>query len=153
MLLDELKQLNTDSWCLDGFPRTLYQATAFDRLLVQAGSSLDLVISMEVPDAEILRRVHDRWIHPASGRSYSLSFNPPIKAGFDDATCEPLVRRIDDQSSTVEHRLAIYHQAKDPILAYYEQSGRLIRVEGNDSKSIYAQLLDALSLNRRILLN
>lgn len=144
MLVDELKRIGSEIWCLDGFPRTLNQARSFDNLLAKIGSSLDLVISVEVPDTEIIRRVADRWVHLPSGRTYSLSFNPPLQPGLDDVTGEPLVKRMDDQTSILEGRLAFYHKSKEAILSHYEQSGRLIRLSGTDSKELYRQLKESL---------
>jgi|CXWL01.1.fsa_nt_gi adenylate kinase len=100
---------------LDGFPRTLPQAEA----LRQAGINIDFVIEVEVSDGEILRRMSGRRVHPPSGRSYHVEFNPPRVAGKDDVTGEPLVQRSDDNEETVKRRIATYHSQTKPLINYY----------------------------------
>lgn len=92
----EVAALST-SWLLDGFPRTLGQAQMLDKQLDEKQHKpLQLVVNLDVPEDVILERILQRWTHPASGRIYNLSFNPPKVAGKDDVTGEPLVQRDDD---------------------------------------------------------
>jgi adenylate kinase len=100
---------------MDGFPRTLPQADA----LRNAGVDLDYVVEIEVPDAEILRRMSGRRVHLASGRSYHIEFNPPKVAGVDDITGEPLTQRADDNEATVKARLDVYRAQTQPLVKYY----------------------------------
>ena len=100
---------------MDGFPRTLPQAEALRR----AGIDIDFVIEVEVGDGEILRRMSGRRIHPASGRSYHVEFNPPRVPGKDDVTGEPLVQRADDNEQTVMKRIETYHTQTKPLVNYY----------------------------------
>lgn len=102
---------------LDGFPRTIQQADA----LRQAGVAIDYVIEIEVGDDEILRRMSGRRVHPASGRTYHVEFNPPKVPGKDDVTGEPLLQRADDNEETVRKRIATYHAQTKPLIAYYFQ--------------------------------
>ncbi|MCX7945876.1 MAG: adenylate kinase [Hydrogenophilus sp.] len=102
-------------YLLDGFPRTLAQAEALRR----EGVVIDAVVVFEVPDEEIVERMSGRWIHPGSGRSYHVKYNPPKKAGVDDVTGEPLVQRDDDREEVVRARLAAYHEQTKPLIAYY----------------------------------
>jgi adenylate kinase len=99
----------------DGFPRTIPQADA----MKSAGVMLDYVIEIEVDDAEIVKRLSGRRVHPASGRTYHLIFNPPTIAGRDDVTGEDLVQREDDSEDTVKKRLEVYHSQTKPLVAYY----------------------------------
>ena len=99
----------------DGFPRTLPQAGA----LKAAGVDLDFVIELDVSDDEILRRMSGRRVHPASGRSYHVIFNPPKVEGKDDVTGEPLVQRPDDAEETVKKRIAVYHAETEPLVGFY----------------------------------
>lgn len=99
----------------DGFPRTLAQAEGLKGI----GVTLDAVVEIDVPDAEIVRRMSGRRIHPASGRSYHIQFNPPQVEGRDDVTGEPLVQRDDDKEETVRARLAVYHEQTEPLIHYY----------------------------------
>jgi adenylate kinase len=99
----------------DGFPRTLAQAEA----LRSAGVDLDAVIELDVGDDEILRRMSGRRVHPGSGRTYHVHFNPPKVADRDDVTGEPLVQRPDDREETVKKRIEAYHVQTEPLVDYY----------------------------------
>ena len=100
---------------IDGFPRNIAQAEA----LREAGIDIDFVIEIEVDDSEILRRMSGRRVHPGSGRSYHVEFNPPKTPDTDDVTGEPLVQRPDDDETTVKKRIALYHSQTKPLVNYY----------------------------------
>ena len=104
-----------NGFIIDGFPRTLPQAEA----LRKAGIAIDVVLDIDVPDAEILRRLSGRRVHPGSGRSYHIEFNPPKVDGRDDVTGEPLIQRPDDNEATVAQRIATYHAQTKPLVDYY----------------------------------
>ena len=104
-----------NGFIVDGFPRTIAQAEA----LRAAGVDIDYVIDIETADEEILRRMSGRRVHPASGRSYHLEFNPPKVTGQDDITGEPLVQRPDDQEDTVRKRIETYHVQTKPLVDFY----------------------------------
>ena len=106
-----------NGFILDGFPRTIAQAEA----LRNASIGLDFVINLDVDDAEILRRMSGRRVHPASGRTYHVDFNPPKVQGQDDVTGEALVQRPDDREDTVRTRIATYHSSTKPLIDYYQQ--------------------------------
>jgi adenylate kinase len=99
----------------DGFPRNLAQAEA----LRAAGVDLDVVVDFKVEDSEILQRMSGRRVHPGSGRSYHIDFNPPKVPGIDDITGEPLVQRADDNETTVKKRIETYHEQTKPLVKYY----------------------------------
>ena len=101
----------------DGFPRTIPQAEA----LKSAGVKLDYVLEIDVPFDAIIERMSGRRSHPASGRTYHITFNPPKVEGKDDVTGEPLVQRADDQEDTVRKRLDVYSQQTRPLVDYYSQ--------------------------------
>ena len=100
---------------VDGFPRTVAQAEA----LRDSGIDIDFVVEVEVDDDEILRRMTGRRVHPASGRTYHIDFNPPRAPGKDNVTGEPLIQRPDDNEETVRRRIATYHSLTKPLIAYY----------------------------------
>jgi adenylate kinase len=118
----------------DGFPRTIPQAEALRR----AGIRIDWVAEISIADQEILRRMSGRRVHPASGRSYHIEFNPPQTPGHDDVTGEPLVQRDDDREETVRKRIDIYHAQTKPLIDYYSrwaaggnsQAPRYVKVDG-----------------------
>lgn len=100
---------------LDGFPRTIAQADGLEAM----GVGIDHVIEIAVDDEEIVRRMSGRRVHPGSGRTYHIVFNPPKREGLDDETGEPLIQRDDDQEATVRKRLSIYHEQTKPLVDYY----------------------------------
>jgi nucleoside-triphosphate--adenylate kinase len=126
---------NNDSLLLDGFPRTMEQAVALDKSL-----EVDLVINLNVPVGTIVERISDRWIHPASGRIYNYSYNPPKTHGKDDITNEDLIQREDDKPETVRKRLEKYDNVTAPLIQYYSNKGILKSFEGTKSDVIYVDV-------------
>ena len=120
IIIDLVKQRIKQPDCVsgflfDGFPRTIPQAEA----LRQADVNIDHVIEIEVDDEEIIRRLSGRRVHPASGRTYHVYFQPPKVTGKDDVTGEDLIQRDDDKEDTVRRRLDVYHAQTQPLVAYY----------------------------------
>ena len=116
---------------LDGFPRTIPQADA----MVANGIAIDSVVEIDVPDEVIVERMAGRRVHPGSGRTYHVRFNPPKVEGQDDETGEALVIRPDDEEATVRKRLAIYHEQTKPLISYYRKMAeqgdtRYLHVDG-----------------------
>lgn len=101
----------------DGFPRTIPQADA----MKAAGVQIDYVVEIDVDDAEIVKRMSGRRVHPASGRTYHVDFNPPKIEGKDDITGESLIQRDDDKEETVRKRLEVYHEQTEPLVDYYSK--------------------------------
>ena len=102
-------------YLFDGFPRTIPQADA----MKDAAVPIDFVLEIAVPDDAIIERMSGRRVHPASGRSYHVKFNPPRVAGRDDLTGEPLIQRDDDKEETVQKRLEVYAAQTRPLVEYY----------------------------------
>ena len=116
LVKDRLKQDDCKhGYLFDGFPRTIPQADA----LKLANVALDFVVEIAVPEQDIIERMSGRRVHPASGRSYHIRFNPPKVAERDDQTGEPLVQRDDDKEETVKHRLTVYQNQTRPLVDYY----------------------------------
>lgn len=131
----------------DGFPRTIVQAEA----LIQNNVEIDLVLEIDVADEEIIKRMSGRRMHPASGRTYHIDYNPPKQEGIDDATGEPLIQRDDDKEDTVRNRLAVFHDQTQPLIEFYKKQAdagqcRFATVNGIGSvESITAQVLEAIA--------
>lgn len=106
-----------NGFLFDGFPRTLAQADS----LKEQGVDIDAVVEIDVDDNEIIKRMSGRRVHPASGRTYHVDFNPPKVAGKDDETGEDLVQREDDQEDVVKKRLEVYHDQTEPLIEYYSK--------------------------------
>jgi adenylate kinase len=116
LVTERLRQADcAKGYLFDGFPRTIPQAEA----MKNAGVKLDCVLEIDVPDEEIIERMSGRRVHPASGRSYHVKFNPPKSEGRDDVTGEPLVQREDDREDTVRKRLEVYRAQTRPLVDYY----------------------------------
>ncbi len=106
-----------NGYLFDGFPRTIPQAEA----MRHSGVDLDFVLEIDVDRDEIIQRMSGRRVHPGSGRSYHVKFNPPRVPGKDDITGEPLVQRDDDKEETVRKRLEVYEQQTRPLVEYYSK--------------------------------
>ena len=104
-------------YLFDGFPRTIPQAEA----LREQNVNVDHVLEIDVPDEEIIQRMSGRRVHPASGRTYHVKFNPPKVAGKDDVTGENLIQRDDDKEETVRKRLDVYRAQTKPLVDYYSK--------------------------------
>ena len=136
-----------NGFLLDGFPRTLAQADA----LKEAGVDIDAVIEIDVPDEEIVKRMSGRRVHPASGRTYHIIYNPPKEEGKDDETGEPLIQREDDQPEVVLDRLKVYHDQTQPLIDYYGKAAaanpalKYIKVNGTQSiDQVQKEILEQL---------
>jgi adenylate kinase len=104
-------------YLFDGFPRTIPQAQA----MRDAAVPIDYVLEIDVPFEAIIERMSGRRVHPASGRTYHVKFNPPKVDGKDDVTGEPLIQRDDDQEATVKKRLQVYTDQTRPLVDYYSK--------------------------------
>lgn len=102
-------------YLFDGFPRTIPQADA----MKAANVKVDVVLEIDVPDADIIERMSGRRVHLASGRTYHVRFNPPRVADRDDATGEPLIQRDDDREEVVRNRLKVHHAQTSVLVDYY----------------------------------
>ncbi|TLS24560.1 hypothetical protein PpBr36_08083 [Pyricularia pennisetigena] len=122
------EELDTNVECkggfiLDGFPRTVPQAQSLDAMLQQRNQKLQHAVELQIDDALLVARITGRLVHPASGRSYHTTFNPPKKPMTDDVTGEPLIQRSDDNAEALKKRLATYHSQTAPVVDYYRKTG------------------------------
>lgn len=106
-----------NGFLFDGFPRTIPQAKAMVDALVE----IDVVLEIDVPDNEIVKRLSGRRVHLDSGRVYHVDFHPPKERGKDDQTGEELIQRDDDREDTVRNRLALYHEQTKPLVKFYTE--------------------------------
>jgi adenylate kinase len=116
LVKDRLTQPDcSKGYLFDGFPRTIPQAQA----MKDAGVPIDYVLEIDVPFDAIIDRMSGRRVHPASGRTYHVTFNPPKVEGKDDVTGEALIQRDDDKEDTVRKRLQVYNDQTRPLVDYY----------------------------------
>lgn len=114
----------------DGFPRTLAQAEAFDKILAEAGTPITMAIFLEVTEEEILERMLGRLTCEKCGAIYHKTRLKPAKEGICDKCGGRLVTRGDDTEQTIRERLQIFHKATAPVVSHYEKTGVLKRVDG-----------------------
>lgn len=129
MMMDHIGRAG-EGFLLDGFPRTLAQAQGLDARLGEENQRLECVISIEVDDEEVTKRLTGRWSCPGCGRIYHETFSPPSKEGRCDNCGETLTRRKDDMPEVVRQRLKTYHEETKPLIAYYRQRSVLRSVCG-----------------------
>ena len=118
-----------NGFVLDGFPRTIPQAEALDRM----GVTIDRVISIEVPDEKIAARMSGRRVCASCGASYHVAYKKPKTEGICDACGAALVQRKDDAPETVLDRLKVYHAQTEPLKDYYATAGKIRIVEGQEA--------------------
>jgi len=127
-----------NGFLLDGFPRTVPQAEALDRLLESAGAVLDAVVALEVPKELLMERACLRRTDKRTGQIYHLKYKPPPP----DADLE---HRADDQEETVRNRIDVYEKMTADLLPFYEKTGRLTRIDGvGDVDEVTKRVVSAL---------
>lgn len=130
IIKDRLEQDDCkDGFILDGFPRTIAQAEALDKM----GVDIDVVLDIEASDDMIVRRLSGRRVCEKCGTPYHIVNIPPKTEGICDKCAGTLVQRKDDQPNTVTERLAVYHEVTEPLIDYYKKSGKLIIVNGQEA--------------------
>lgn len=142
MVNDRLKQDDcANGYILDGFPRTVPQAEALDKMGVQ----IDKVLDIEVADEIIMGRMTGRRVCAKCGATYHTQFNPSKDGSNCDKCGEALTIRKDDEPETVKARLHVYHEQTEPLKDFYQAKGNLVMVEGVGAvEEITVKVLSAL---------
>ena len=126
---------------LDGFPRTVAQAQALEKMLEESGKKLDAVILFEVPDEVVVERLSGRRIDPKTGKVYHIKYNPPPE-GVE------VVQRDDDREEVIRKRLEVYRKQTQPLVDYYKSKNLLKVVDATKSpEEVYKEILSVLGLN------
>lgn len=130
---------------LDGFPRTLPQAEALDATLGEMKREIHHVISIEVDNKELLRRLTGRRTCRNCGAMYHVIFKPPAKEGICDVCGGELYQRDDDQEDTIRARLKVYEEQTAPLIAYYKNKGLLRTIDGvGEIEEIFQAIVKAV---------
>lgn len=133
-----------NGFILDGFPRTIPQAEALQQILDGLGRAIDHVISIEVEEEELVTRLTGRRMCKECGESFHVVFNPSSSEGTCDRCSGELYQRDDDKEETIRQRLAVYSEQTQPLIAHYEEQGRLRRIPGTGSiENIFSRVLEA----------
>lgn len=131
LISERLNESDCKSGCVfDGFPRTIEQAKALDKMLASRGKAMDKAIYIEVPEEELLKRLSGRWICRQCQAPYHELTSPPKVARKCDKCGGELYQRSDDAVETVKERLKVYFAQTAPVLDYYQAKGKLIAVNG-----------------------
>jgi adenylate kinase len=145
LIIEMIKKVLEDDkkkgFLLDGFPRNVTQATKLDEMLHDRGQELTAVIEFGIEDRLLVTRILGRLIHPSSGRTYHVEFNPPKHPMIDDITGEELIRRVDDNEETLLNRLSTYHEITKPVVEYYRGKGMLHKIDASKTPNqVFAQI-------------
>ncbi|HHX60427.1 MAG TPA: adenylate kinase [Epulopiscium sp.] len=137
-----------DGMIMDGFPRTIPQAQAFDTMLAELGRKIDCVIDVKVPNHAIIERMAGRTVCPDCGASFHNISKIEKTTGLCDFCGATLVQRIDDKEETVRKRLEIYQNQTAPLIKYFAEQGKLIELDGvGEVAEVRHRLKDALGVN------
>ena len=147
MLLERLAKPDAaDGILLDGFPRNTIQAEVLDQALADKGGQVDIAPLIDVPEAELVRRLGGRWVCRANGHPYHETDKPPLVQGVCDLDGSELYQRTDDQPETVQARLRQQLGALNAVVGYYRDSGKLVTIEGTIGlENVTKALTDAIA--------
>ena len=130
---------------LDGFPRTLPQAEALDKILSEGGCPLTAVVDLAVDREALVDRLTARRTCSECGENYNMVSKPTEKEGICDKCGGKLYQRDDDKRETIENRLSVYEKQTAPLIQYYERGGRLVSISGTGSMDdVFGRICKAL---------
>ena len=150
MVRDRLAEPDAaDGFLLDGFPRTVPQAVALDKLVADLGSDLgvglDVVLELVVDDDEVIRRLSGRRTCHGCGKIWHVDFDPPLREGACDRCGGELFQRDDDRAETVAERLRVYARDTAPLVDYYGAQGKLVGLDATGPvEDVTMRAIDAL---------
>lgn len=146
MVRDRLAEPDAaDGFLLDGFPRTVPQAVALDKLVADLGAGLDVVLELVVDDDEVIRRLSGRRTCRGCGKVWHVEFDPPVREGVCDRCGGDLFQREDDLAETVAERLRVYARDTAPLVDYYGAQGKLVGIDATGPvEDVTVRAIDAL---------
>ncbi|HEX6969230.1 MAG TPA: adenylate kinase [Micromonosporaceae bacterium] len=146
MVRERLAEPDTaEGFLLDGFPRTVPQAAALDKLLADLGTALDVVLELVVDDDEVIRRLSGRRTCRGCGKVWHVEFDPPSREGVCDRCGSELFQRDDDRPETIARRLTEYAEKTAPLVDYYGAQGKLVGIDATGPvEEVTVRAIDAL---------
>lgn len=140
VIRNKIKDLN-DNILFDGFPRTIEQAEALDRMLEEFSRSIDKVFFFEVNENEVIKRISARRNCPKCGKIYNLITDPPKNDSICDVCNLPLIQRDDDREDVVKNRIEVYKDLTAPLISYYRTQGIFVIIDATKSiEDVYSQI-------------
>ncbi len=134
-----------DGFLLDGFPRTVPQAAALDKLLADLGDALDLVLELIVDEDEVVRRIAGRRQCRGCQKTWHVEFDAPAREGVCDRCGGQLYQRDDDKVEVIEERLRVYRRDTAPLIDYYGAQGKLVGIDATGPvEDVTVRAIDAL---------
>lgn len=119
-------------------------------MLAERNKSLQHAVELQIDDSLLVARITGRLIHPASGRTYHSTFNPPKNNMTDDVTGEPLIQRSDDNADALKKRLATYHAQTAPVVGYYQKAGIWKGIDASQQPGqVWKNMLDIFDNQRK----
>ncbi len=142
MVEDVLKELGSQSFILDGFPRTAPQADALEAMLENYNLKIGKALFLEVPKESLMARLTGRRVCSSCGASYHIEAKPPARAGICDLCGGTVEQRKDDQEAVIRTRLDAYESSTAPLKAYFASKGQFVSVAGTgDTEGVYQRLV------------
>lgn len=135
-----------EGFILDGFPRTVEQADALEKILSELGFELSCVLNIHVPSEDLIERAIGRRICKSCGATYHVKFNAPVKENICDKCGGELYQRADDTAETMSNRLSVYEKSTRPLIEYYQKRGKYVEIDGRQPISaVAAEIVSALN--------
>ncbi len=131
-----------EGFMLDGFPRTIAQAEALDKMLAELGIALDAVVSLEIDDEVVVSRLTSRRVCKQCGEIYNTIGKPSRVEGVCDKCGGEVIQRADDNESTIRNRLSVFHEQTAPLIEYYKKAGILISVDATAGKDSVLKIVE-----------
>ena len=131
-----------EGFMLDGFPRTIAQAEALDKMLAELGIALDAVVSLEIDDEVVVSRLTSRRVCKQCGEIYNTIGKPSRVEGVCDKCGGEVIQRADDNESTIRNRLSIFHEQTAPLIEYYKKAGILVSVDATVGKDSVLKIVE-----------
>lgn len=134
LVKDRLEQDDCkDGFMLDGFPRTVFQAEELDKIMEAKKLNINYVLNIDVAPEKLIDRIAGRRVCKACGATYNVNTKPTAKEGVCDVCGGEVYQRADDNRETVENRINVYFSQTAPLIEYYEKSGVLATVDGDQA--------------------
>ncbi len=148
MIRERLEQPDVkEGGILDGFPRTVAQAEALERIAQELDGQVQSTIHIRVPESRLIERLSGRRVCRQSGHVYHLEYNPPKQEGICDLDGSELYQREDDQAETVQNRVRVYQRETEPLIEYYRDRGLLLEIDGDQPiEQVTGEIIEALDV-------